>query len=126
VERRVVIVAGFGFRSGAELHSLRAAFELARRGRPAVTHLATVEDKIPALAPLARLLGLPLIGATSDAIAAASTLTRSAASRAVRETGSVAEASALVAAGPGACLLTPRHISPDRVATCAIAQGTLT
>jgi cobalt-precorrin 5A hydrolase len=118
-----VIVAGFGFRSGASIDSLRAAFELARRRQPAVTHLATAQDKVSALVPLARLLGLPLIGATPDAIAAASTLTRSNASLAARATGSVAEASALAATGPVAHLVVPRQISPDRMATCAIAQG---
>ncbi|ENO84722.1 hypothetical protein C666_16775, partial [Thauera linaloolentis 47Lol = DSM 12138] len=42
---------------------------------------------------------------------------------AARGCGSVAEAAALAAAGQGARLLAIRHISPDRSATCAIAQG---
>jgi cobalt-precorrin 5A hydrolase len=37
-------------------------------------------------------------------------------------TGSVAEASALAAAGPGARLLGPRVISGDGLATAAIAE----
>lgn len=120
-----MIVAGFGFRSGAGVASLRAALVLAQKGLPAVTHLATASDKLPALAPLADVLGLPLTGVAPEALAAAPTLTSSTASRAARDTGSVAEASALAAAGRGARLLTCRHISPDRMATCAIAQGPL-
>ncbi|MCH2223117.1 cobalamin biosynthesis protein [Novosphingobium sp. EMRT-2] len=118
-----MIIAGFGFRSGASLASLRAAFLLAQQGHPPVTHLATACDKLAALAPLAEALGLPLTGVESAALAAVPTITRSAASLAAHGTGSLAEASALAAAGQGACLLGPRHISPDRMATCAIVKG---
>ena len=121
-----MIVAGFGFRSGASLASLRGAFALAQQDRPAVTHLATAQDKLPALAALSEALGLPLMGLPPELLAKVSTVTRSSASQTARNTGSVAEASALAAAGVGARLLTPRHISPDRMATCAIAQGTST
>lgn len=118
-----MIVAGFGFRSGAGLASLRAAFELARCGQPPVTHLATSEDKVAVLIPLADALGLRLSGISPQALAVATTLTRSAASLAARGIGSLAEASALAAAGSDARLLSSRHISPDRMATCAIAEG---
>ncbi|MEJ7935474.1 cobalamin biosynthesis protein [Sphingobium sp. AN558] len=118
-----MIVAGFGFRASAGLPSLRAALALAQQGQPPVTHLATAQDKVAALVPLAQALGLPLTGVAPDMLAAVPTFTRSAASLSARDTGSVAEASALAAAGEGAHLLTPRHISPDRMATCAIAQG---
>ena len=119
-----MIVAGFGFRSGAGLPSLRAALELAQEGHPPVTHLATAVDKLITLAPLAEAMGLPLTGIPETSLVAASTPTRSDASLNARATGSVAEACALVAAGPGARLLGTRHISPDRRACCAIAQGT--
>lgn len=118
-----MIVAGFGFRAGAGISSLRTAFMLAQQGHPPVTHLATARDKLAALAPLAEALGLPLTGVEPAALAAAPTITRSAASLAAHGSGSLAEASALAAAGPGACLLGPRHISPDRMAACAIAKG---
>ena len=118
-----MIVAGFGFRAGAGLSSLRAAFALAQQGQPPVTHVATAHDKRAALAPFAEALGLPVIGVAPAGLAEASTHTHSPASQAARGTGSVAEASALSAAGKGARLITPRHISPDRMATCAIAQG---
>jgi cobalt-precorrin 5A hydrolase len=123
MEPDAVIVAGFGFRSGAGLASLRGAFALAQKGQPPVTHLATAQDKLAALVPLAEVLGLPLMGVAAEALAAVSTTTRSVASLTARDVGSVAEASALAAAGIGARLLGQRHISPDRMATCAIVQG---
>ncbi|NWK97531.1 precorrin methylase [Sphingobium lactosutens] len=118
-----MIVAGFGFRAGATEASLRAALEGAQRSAPPVTLLAAPEDKLALLAPLAKRLGLPLTGIAPDALAAAETQTRSTASMAARGTGSVSEAAALAAAGPGALLLVPRFIAPDRMATCAIARG---
>jgi cobalt-precorrin 5A hydrolase len=120
-----MIVAGFGFRAGAELGSLRAALELAQQGKPAVTHIATARDKVAGLSPLAEVLGLPVRGVSPEELSGVATLTRSSASVSARAIGSVAEASALGAAGAGARLLGPRHISPDRMATCAIAEGRL-
>ncbi|WP_260928025.1 cobalamin biosynthesis protein [Novosphingobium sp. 9] len=117
-----MIVAGFGFRAGAGVASLQAALALAAEGTPAVTHLATLEDKADALAPLAEWLGLPVIAVSPEACATVSTLTRSMASMAARGLGSVAEASALAAAGSGARLAAPRALSPDGMATCAIAS----
>lgn len=120
-----MIVAGFGFRKAAGLPSLRAALALAQQGLPPVSALAVPEDKAPLLADLAEALGLPLIAISQHALETAPTHTHSDASLSARSTGSVAEAAALAAAGPGACLITPRHISPDRMATCAIAQGNI-
>lgn len=118
-----MIVAGFGFRKGAHAASLRAALALAQQGCPAVSLLATAADKADCLEPLAAALELPVVGLAPEALTTATTLTRSTASLSARGTGSVAEACALAAAGPGARLLGPRHVSPDRMATCAIAQG---
>lgn len=118
-----MIVAGFGFRSGVSLSSLRDAFAMAQQGQVAVTHLATAYDKVDALLPLAQTLSLPATGVTPDALSAVPTLTRSVASLTARNTGSVAEASAMAAAGTGARLLVPRCISNDRMATCAIAAS---
>ncbi|WP_333999341.1 cobalamin biosynthesis protein [Sphingomonas aurantiaca] len=64
-----------------------------------------------------------MIAVSPGTLQRATTPTQSVASLAARRAGSVAEASALAAAGPGAQLLATRHISPDRMATCAIAQG---
>lgn len=121
-----MIVAGFGFRHGAPLASLRAALMLAGAGRGPVSLLATAGHKVEGLRPLADALGLPVIGFAPDHLAGVGTATRSAASLAAHGVGSIAEASALAAAGPGARLLSPRHISPDRMAACAIAQGNVT
>jgi len=112
-----VIVAGFGFSTQATLASLRSA--LAATGGRAEA-LATLADKAPALAPLGAELGLPVIAVIGPL---PETLTQSDHSRAARGTGSVAEACALDAAGPGAYLLGPRVVSDDRLATCALAQG---
>lgn len=118
-----MIVAGFGFRTGAGLAALRDALDLAQSGQPVVGALAAPEDKVDRLAPLAAAMNLPVIAIEPQALQAMATITRSPVSIAARQTGSVAEAVALAAAGPGAILLGPRHISPDRMATCAIARG---
>jgi cobalt-precorrin 5A hydrolase len=125
MERDTVIVAGFGFRTGADLSSLQAALALAQAGQPTVFALAAPEDKASHLAPLADALNLPLIAIDPQALESQPTRTLSLASLNARRTGSVAEAAALAAAGPGARLLAPRHISPDRMASCAIAQGAM-
>ncbi|MBU2962020.1 cobalamin biosynthesis protein [Citreicella sp. C3M06] len=120
-----MIVAGFGFRSGADESSLRSALDL---HGIAPDRLATAAAKAQA-APftgLARTLGLPMVAVPSDHLENQPVLTQSDASRASYRTGSVAEAAALAAAGPGACLLSARLISPDRLATCAIAIGDAT
>ena len=115
-----MIVAGFGCRSGAGEESLRAA--LGEHGA-GVTALATLAHKEMLLVPLARALGLPLILIDPCAIEGMDTPTRSSASLASYGTGSVAEAVALTAAGPGARLIAKRITSPDGQATCALAQG---
>ncbi|MBY4892767.1 cobalamin biosynthesis protein [Rhodobacteraceae bacterium N5(2021)] len=122
-----MIAAGFGFRASATVDSLRDAF--ARAGDTADTVsvgvFATAHDKAgaEALVALAHDLGLRVIGLPEDTLIAQTTLTQSQASRSARQTGSVAEAAALAAAGPGAQLLAARVVSADRMATCALAQG---
>ena len=118
-----MIVAGFGFRADATLASLQDALASALYGQPQVTRLATPRDKAPLVERLAEAMDLLLVAIDPDALCAAQTATKSAFSLKIRQTGSVAEACALAAAGPGARLLTPRHISHDRMATCAIAEG---
>lgn len=121
-----MIVAGFGFRQAATVESLLDALDKAR-GTQMPSRLATAEDK--ALAPvfqaLAARLGLPGDAITPEALAVTETPTRSARVRALHGSGSLAEAAALVAAGPGASLLGPRAISADRMAACALATGTV-
>lgn len=115
-----MIVAGFGFSRRASEASLRSALAAARGGGAAPQALATLADKAPALAPLARELGVPVI---EIATPRADTPTQSARSLRARATGSVAEACALDAAGAGGYLLAARAFSDDRLATCALAQG---
>ncbi|MCA0994996.1 cobalamin biosynthesis protein [Alloyangia pacifica] len=117
-----MIVAGFGFRSGANARSLAAAYARAGGGAEA---LATAADKAktPVFRELAETLGLPVIALPAEPLSTQPTPTRSTAALAERGTGSLAEAAALVAAGPGARLRGLRVISPDRMATCAIATG---
>lgn len=112
-----MIVAGFGMRTGATTDSLRDALAQAAGGR-VVDAVATLDSKIAALSAL----NVPVIAVPPDAVPTVPTITHSPAALAAHGTGSVAEAAALVAAGPGATLLGPRHISTDRMATCAIAQ----
>lgn len=122
-----MIVAGFGFRTGANLYSLCSAYQQAREGAPPVTHIATSTDKAHLLAELANLLDLPLLCVSPDRLRAVETMTASAAALTARGVGSLAEASALgVFTEVPAMLLAPRHISKDRMATCAIAQGSMT
>lgn len=122
-----MIVAGFGFRKAATMASLQDALRLARHrhGRDVtIACLATVADKA-ATAPfrtLALSLDLPTHAIDSGALTAQHTLTRSKASQSARATGSVAEAAALAAAGHGSCILVARVISPDGMATCALAE----
>ena len=121
-----MIVAGFGFRRAATAESLLDALDKAR-GPQAPALLATAEDKAaaPAFQALSARLGLPIHAVTLDALSQVETPTRSATVRALRGSGSVAEAAALVAAGPGASLLGPRAVSADRMATCALATRIL-
>lgn len=129
-------VAGFGFRSGASPESLRAALRLAlarcglHEAPGSLTMIAAPRDKASAgcVQALAASLRLPVLPVSPEEMASMATLTESARVRAARGTGSVAEAAALAAATQFACgepaLLHPRAVSPDRLATCAIARFT--
>ncbi|MFM7402606.1 MAG: cobalamin biosynthesis protein [Erythrobacter sp.] len=121
-----VIVAGFGFRSRATVESLIDALVRAG-GSDGIDALATAADKA-ATAPfqaLAARLGLPVVALPPDVLQAQTTPTQSAASLAARGAGSMAEAAALAAAGPGARLIGLRAISGDGTATCALATCAL-
>lgn len=117
-----MIVAGFGFRREATLDALSEA--LARAGgSEGVTHLATLASKAQGLEVLARALGLPVIAVPAEALRGVATVTRSERVEAMFGTGSVAEAAALVAVGPGARLVAARAVSADGTVTAAIAEG---
>nr|WP_026758893.1 cobalamin biosynthesis protein [Sediminimonas qiaohouensis] len=116
-----MIVAGFGFRTGATPESLRDA--LGRAGGQA-DRVATLADKAASEAFRAFAASYHVTKVKPEALRDVRTATHSTQSRTVRQTGSVAEACALAAAGPNARLLAPRVISHDRLATCALAQVT--
>lgn len=117
-----MIVAGFGFRAQARPESLHDALAQACQGRR-VTQLATAQDKVATatFASFASALALPARAIPPAALCAQTTATCSARVLAERGTGSVAEAAALAAAGPGARLLGTRVFSSDRMASCALA-----
>jgi cobalt-precorrin 5A hydrolase len=123
MERDAVIVAGFGFRKAAGVASLQNALSLT--DGPVPDALATAADKAasPAFQAFAADMGLPVIPVAPEALEGQDTHTQSGPSQAARNTGSVAEAAALAAAGVGARLLTGRVISDDQMATCALAQS---
>ena len=117
-------VAGLGFKRDVTLASLREA--LAAAGGPAgLAAVATVSDKADAeaLQQLARECGVPIRAVPADVLARIDTPTQSELVVEKFGTGSVAEASALAAAGARARLLAMRAISQDRTATAAIAEG---
>jgi cobalt-precorrin 5A hydrolase len=114
-------VAGFGFRKGATEAALQDALTRAG-GAVGVTHLATAADKAAALAPFGRVLGLPVVAIPAAVLAVQPVLTQSPRVHALYGTGSLAEAAALAAAGPGARLFGPRAQSADGTATAAIAE----
>ena len=117
-----MIVAGLGFRAEASETDLAAA--LTQAG-PAPDLLATLAARAeaPALVGLAQRLGLRVVGLPEGALAGMATPTRSARILDRFGTGSVAEAAALVAAGPGARLIRTRIVAgPVTIALAATAE----
>ena len=119
-----MIVAGFGFRTAATAQSLADALERSG-GSGRVRVLATVADKADTrlFACFAETLALPVHPVETDTLTQQEIQTFSVSSNIARGTGSVAEAAALAAAGPGARLIEPRVVSNDGMATCALAEG---
>ena len=119
-----MIVAGFGFRKSATAASLLDAYARSRGG--AVAELfATLDAKAGSQTFLnaGLTMGIAAKPVTLTAAQGVVTLTNSEASVAAHGVGSVAEAAAMAAAGPGAKLLAPRSVSADGMATCALAEG---
>ncbi|SNY95749.1 cobalamin biosynthesis protein [Halomonas sp. hl-4] len=116
-------VVGFGFRRGASLASLAGLLDTLTQRFGAIDALAVTLSMYPLVQSLGQARCLNVILVADALLPSVTTLTQSAQSLQARGTGSVAEAVALLAAGPGAQLLGPRHISADRQATAAIAIG---
>ncbi len=120
----VMRVAGLGFRAQCSAASLRAALDAALQAHnKPLTALATAADKAdhPALRQLAAELQLPIIPIHLPLLASQAA-TPSAHVPARYGAHSVAEAAALAAAGPAAVLRVGCCVSPDRLATAAIAS----
>jgi cobalt-precorrin 5A hydrolase len=117
-------VAGFGFRTGATIESLRDALAAAG-GACGLDALATVTDKAEAAAivSLARELELTIRPVPAETLAGVETSTHSVRIETMFGTGSLAEAAALAAAGRRARLVSARAMSRDKSATAAIAEG---
>ncbi len=117
-------VAGLGFRDAASVASLRNALQAAGGAR-GIDCLSTLDDKatVASIQALAAELNVPVRGIAQALLASMDTLTRSPRILDRFGTGSLAEAAALAAAGPGARLLGPRAVSADGLATAAIAEG---
>ncbi len=114
-------IAGIGFRTGASLESLRAALAQVEALGGVADALATPHFKAadPPLRALAAERGLRVFAVR---VAGVPTPTQSSRVLAMHGTGSVAEAAALVAAGPGATMTVARVVAPDAMATCAMAE----
>jgi cobalt-precorrin 5A hydrolase len=118
-----MIVAGFGLRASATEASLRSALVFAGDAR--LSAIAAPADKAahPALAALAKAMSLPLRAVADEELRAQTTQTASPRQPARYGKGSVAEAAALAACGPGARLLVARRVGPDGLVTVALAEG---
>lgn len=116
------LVAGIGTSSDAPVHDVAAllAAALADAGlAPAsVGTVATIDRRRDA--PGIRALGRPIVTFSAEALAAVDVPTPSATVAAAVATPSVAEAAALLAAGPGATLVVPKR--KNAVATVALAR----
>lgn len=127
MKQSVLRVAGFGFRSEATLESLIQALDQlidqygAAYKYGLINRLAAARSMLPLVEELGRLRNIEVIAVADAELSTVTTLTHSTHSLQARGTGSVAEAVALLAAGPGATLLGPRIISEDRKATAALA-----
>ena len=123
-----MIVAGIGFRRGVEADEIVALVEqglkLASLPPDALGSLATVEAlaALPAFTEAARQLDAAATPVAEPDLSAATPHVRTQSARSIEAygVGSVAEAAALAAAGPGAKLVLARIASSS--ATCALAR----
>ncbi|ASK18599.1 cobalamin biosynthesis protein [Halomonas sp. N3-2A] len=123
----ILRIAGFGFRSEATLESLVQALDqlIDQYGSVdkygLINRLAAARSMLPLVEELGRVRNIEVIAVADAELSTVATLTHSTQSLQARGTGSVAEAVALIAAGPNARLVGPRIISADRQATAALA-----
>lgn len=119
-------VAGFGFRGGAAIASLQDALAraMAQAGGGPLDALVTESAKAraPVFREMAAVMALPGLGIRLDDLQQMITPTQSQRVLDQFGTGSLCEAAALAAAGPGAVLVAARVVSGDGMATAAIAD----
>ncbi|QYZ71463.1 cobalamin biosynthesis protein [Neotabrizicola shimadae] len=113
-------VAGIGCRAGAPLAALEEVLD-ALPGP--VDMLATIPERGKEVLRLARARRMDLRVIPSAHLAGIATPTQSGRVAALYGTGSVAEAVALVACGPGGRIVAGRVVSADGSATAALAEG---
>ena len=127
MERAKMIAAGFGFRTSATFESFKSAFEktISADELLKLAVIAVPQDKVnhKSLIFFAREIGCEILAIDPSDIESIQTETKSVMSEHFRNTGSISEACALVAAGSEAELIVFREISADRRATCSIAKG---
>jgi cobalt-precorrin 5A hydrolase/precorrin-3B C17-methyltransferase len=116
------LVVGVGASTGAPADAaaplLTQALAADGLARESVAEVATIDRR--ATDPAVVALGLPVRAFTADALAAVAVPTPSEVVRAAVGTASVAEAAALLAAGPGAELVVTKRVAPQ--ATVAVAR----
>ncbi|GHC62589.1 cobalamin biosynthesis protein [Neogemmobacter tilapiae] len=124
-----MIIAGFGFNSGATRQSFQEAVDLATaflevHAQEGIEALATAEDKLGynALQHLSGEMGLPLWAIRLGDIAQAP-VGKSEHSPDRYGNRRLAEAAALIGAGPGGSLIGDRMVSTDGTVTIALASG---
>jgi len=105
-----MIVAGFGFRAAATRDSLNDAL-ICAGGRADLFATAANKATTSEMVLFAASHSVRVVGVADAVLAMQTTFTTSQASQTARNIGSVAEAAALAAAGPGAILLAPRVVS---------------
>ena len=123
-----MIFAGFGFRQYAELECFLEVLDLMsekykENGKLIAICTIAKKAKYPVFQLLSEKTKLKVISLDIKDIIRQHTISFSESSMRLYQTGSLAEASALAAAGQNAKLLGCRMISKKRMTTCAFAKG---
>lgn len=119
-------VLGLGFRKNATLKSFENAFRATNFETP-INAVAVPIDKCdhPNFVIFAEKIGVAILKISKSVIKVQQTPTQSKTVRYFRQSGSVAEATALAGAGNNSTLVVERVISDDRYVAAAIAYSPL-
>ena len=117
-------VLGLGFRKSATLKSFKNALTRTKFVNSlALIAVPTDKSVHPNLIRFARALGIDIITISRAEIIAQDTTTQSKIIKHFRQSGSVAEASALVGAGENSLLIVKRVLSNDGCVAAAVARS---